>query len=172
LNRPPPHPIERRQNAYRQTRFRRIVGPPHGDRPLTDGHFAARRRQRNGELFIGRYLEQNQHPAVVAGDDFRRGSPAAGERYQDRRRLLHEIKRRGNHIAILRYNQPRGWSRSDQHFADHLQAANRFDLDDRRSDGGNGRLNRLLFGLFQVLRQGRSLAGEECDYQDGTLPTG
>ncbi len=71
-----------------------------GDGPLAGTYFSQRRHCGHGQIGDAVRLEQHQHSAMIRGDKLGRRLLAGSERNQDRRRLLREVERAGNDVAV------------------------------------------------------------------------
>ena len=79
-------------------------------------------------------FSKHQHAAVIGGHQFGRRLLAGGEGDQDRRRLLREVERARQDIAVGRDHEAGGGPIGEQRAFDDIQPADGADLHDGRGD--------------------------------------
>ena len=149
LNRFAEHAAEGADDSHRDICFVGAKRAADGDGPLAGAHFGERRHGRHGQVGNAVGLEQHEHAAVIGGDEFCRRLFAGGERDEDRRRLLGEIERAGNDVAVGRNHEAGGGAVGQDGAFDRIEAADRANLDDGRRDGFSGCLEGGFFAGFE-----------------------
>ena len=76
------------------------IGAADGDRPVAGADLVDRRRLGHGQRLVGVDLQQHEHAVGVAADDLRGPLLAVGQPHEDRRRLLGEVERAGDDVAV------------------------------------------------------------------------
>ncbi len=95
--------------------------------------------------------------------------PPSGSAHEDRRRLVEEVERAGDDVAVRIDHQPRRRAGAKQHALDLLQAADGLDLHDRRGDAIDGGLER---GLLLIVASSRADTAAACRTTQRASPTG
>ena len=119
-------------------------------RPTATAHWPARISSAGASAGTGKsadagHLQQHQHPAVVGGHELGRRLLAGREGDQNRRRLLHEVERAGNDVAVGEITRPVVGPSASKRAVDGVEAADRANLHDRIGDAfGRGTQVRLL----------------------------
>ena len=90
------------------------------------------------------------------GDELGRLARAIGQPHEDRRRLVDEVERAGDDVALRIDDQAGRRARAEQHLFDPLHAADGLDADDARGDAVDRGDHRPLFERFKVVVRPRA----------------
>jgi hypothetical protein len=151
-----PDASDRAEDSDRQVGPLVLERSAHGDAPLADAHFRLGHHLGHRKRTVDVDFQEHDLAIVVAGHEPGRLPRAVGQPHEDRLRLVHEIERAGNDVALRINDQSARRAGAHQEPLDAFHAADGLDADDRRRNPGHRRRDGLLFQRVEIVaRSGR-----------------